>query len=179
LEAEVLITIVTAMTVAVLLQVIFRYVFNHPLSWSEELSRYLFIWIFLLGASFAVHRRSHFGMDSFFKMLPDKGRHFLIFIIDLFMGVVILLILVQGIVLVRNAAAQLSPAMRISMSWAYASLPAGAALMAIHLFTIFLKDALNYYRLKAVGLNIGLKPSKRGKKPKTLKDWPSASIIII
>jgi hypothetical protein len=38
---------------------------------------------------------------------------------------------------------------------------------------------LNYYRLKAVGLNIGLKPSKREKKPKTLKDWPSASIIII
>ena len=49
------------------------------------------------------------------------------------MGVVVLVILFQGITLVRRRPLQESPAMAISMGWAYASLPVGAALMAIHL----------------------------------------------
>ncbi len=58
------------------------------------------------------------------------------------MGVVILVLLVQGIVLVEKTAAQQSPAMEISMGWAYACLPVGAALMAIHLLVIIIKEAM-------------------------------------
>ena len=125
-EGWVLITLVVVMTVVVLLQVIYRYLLAQPLHWSEELARYLFVWISVLGAALSVQRRGHFGMDFFFKMLPDQGRRFLIFIIYLLMGVVILVLLVQGIFLVQKTAAQQSPAMEISMGWAYACLPVGA-----------------------------------------------------
>ena len=140
-EGWVLATMVVIMTVVVLLQVIYRYLLAQPLHWSEEVARYLFVWISVLGAALSVQKRGHFGMDFFFKMLPDQGRRFLIFIIYLLMGVVILVLLVQGIVLVQKTAAQQSPAMEISMGWAYACLPVGAALMAIHLLVIIIREA--------------------------------------
>ncbi len=141
-EGWVLITLVVVMTVVVLLQVIYRYLLTQPLYWSEELARYLFVWISLLGAALSVQRQGHFGMDFFFRMLPDKGRRFLIFVIFLLMGVVILVMLIQGIVLVQKTAAQQSPAMEISMAWAYACLPVGASLMAVHLLVIIIKEAV-------------------------------------
>ena len=52
-----------------------------------------------------------------------------------------MVLLIQGIVLVQKTADQQSPAMEISMGWAYAALPVGAALMAVHLLVIILKEA--------------------------------------
>ena len=54
---------------ATFLQVIFRYFFNHPLFWSEELSRYCFVWIVFVGAAIAVKHGAHIGVDYFVKHL--------------------------------------------------------------------------------------------------------------
>ena len=140
LEATVLIMLVVAMTVVVFLQIFYRYVLTQPLYWSEELARYLFVWLSILGATLGLQRSGHFGLDILFLKLPGKGRRYTKFLIHLLMGVVILVILIQGITLVQKTALQDSPAMEIPMSWAYACLPIGAALMAVHLLTIFFKD---------------------------------------
>ena len=139
-ESAVLITLVAVMTLIVFLQVVYRYVLVQPLHWSEELARYLFVWVSILGATLALQKRGHFGLDFFYRMLPGQQRRFLQFLIHLFVGCVIFVILIQGARLVQATVLQKSPAMEISMGWAYACLPVGAALMAIHLFVIFLKD---------------------------------------
>ena len=141
-EAAALILLVSVMTVVVFLQVIYRYALTQPLYWSEEVARYLFVWISIVGAALGLQKRGHFGLDLFYKMLPNKGRRFLEFIIYLLMGVVVLVILVQGISLVEKTSLQESPAMGISMGWAYACLPVGAALMAIHLLVIIIREAM-------------------------------------
>ena len=140
-EGWALISFVVVMTIVVLLQVIYRYLLMQPLHWSEELARYLFVWISILGAALSVHRRGHFGMDFFFKMLPLRWRPSFASFIFLLMGIVVMVLLVQGIILVQKTADQQSPAMEISMGWAYASVPVGAALMAVHLLVIILKEA--------------------------------------
>ncbi len=139
-ETAVLIALVVIMTVVVFLQVLYRYVFAQPLHWSEELARYLFVWLSILGATLALQKKSHFGLDIFYRMLPSHVRRFVKFPVYLLMGVVIFILLFQGIVLVQKTLLQESPAMGISMSWAYASLPVGGALMAIHLLVIFFKE---------------------------------------
>jgi len=141
-EAWVLIALVVVMTTVVFLQVVYRYLLAQPLHWSEELARYVFVWISLLGAALSLQRRGHFGMDFFFRMLPHKGRRFLTFVVYLLVGMVILVLLVYGIVLVQKTAAQQSPAMEVSMGWAYACLPVGAAIMSIHLLSILLREAV-------------------------------------
>ena len=142
-EAAVLISMVAAMTLIVFLQVVYRYILIQPLYWSEELARYLFIWVSILGATLGLQKRGHFGLDFFYRMLSDQKRRFLQFLIHLFLGCVILVILIQGVKLVQATVLQKSPAMEISMGWAYACLPVGAVLMAIHLVVIFFKDWKN------------------------------------
>ncbi len=142
-EAAVLIAMVVVMTVVVFLQVVYRYVLAQPLHWSEELARYLFVWLSILGATLGLQKRGHFGLDVFFRMFPGKMKQSMGFFIYFLIGAVIFVILVQGITLVEKTASQESPAMGISMSWAYACLPVGGALMAIHLVVIFLKDWRN------------------------------------
>ncbi len=139
-EAGALILLVSAVTFIVFLQVIYRYVLIQPLYWSEELARYLFIWLSILGAVLGLQKRGHFGLDFFYRMLPDKERGFLQLLIHLLMGAVSLVILIQGAKLVEATFLQKSPAMGISMGWAYACLPVGGGLMAIHLVVIFLED---------------------------------------
>ena len=139
-EAAVLVTLVAVMTLVVFLQVVYRYVLIQPLYWSEELARYLFIWLSILGATLGLQKRGHFGLDFFYRMVPDQQRRFLQFLIDLLVGGVILVILIQGVKLVQATILQKSPAMEISMGWAYACLPVGAGLMVIHLLVIIIKD---------------------------------------
>ena len=139
-EAAVLIAIVAVMTGVVFLQVLYRYVFSQPLQWSEELARYLFVWLSIIGAALALQKKGHFGLDLFYKMLSTRLQRFIKFAVVLLMGIVIFVILFHGIILVQKTALQESPAMGISMAWAYASLPVGGALMAIHLIVLSLKE---------------------------------------
>ncbi len=141
-EAAVLILIVSVMTLVVFLQVVFRYALGRPLDWSEELARYLFVWLSVLGAALAVQKGGHFGLEFFRHLLPGPGKRFIRVLIHFLMAIVVLVILFQGITLVQMTRQQESPAMSISMAWAYASLPTGAGLMAVHLLVALLKDAL-------------------------------------
>lgn len=54
-----------SMTVLIFMQVIFRYVFKESLSWSEELARYLFIWLTFIGASIATREKTHINVAMF------------------------------------------------------------------------------------------------------------------
>ncbi|OQY52256.1 MAG: C4-dicarboxylate ABC transporter permease [Desulfobacteraceae bacterium 4572_88] len=58
------------MAIVVAVQVFFRYALNHSLFWSEELARYLLVWLTFLGASVAYHRKVHPGVDILYARMP-------------------------------------------------------------------------------------------------------------
>ena len=62
------------MTILVFIQVMMRYLFNNSLSWSEELARFIFLWLSWIGASYAVKERSHFRVEMFANMVKGKNR---------------------------------------------------------------------------------------------------------
>ncbi len=70
----------------VLLQIFFRYVLNSPLTWSEELSRYLFIWISFLGWTLATRHNTHIRVEFAINALPTKIR----FIIKIISQIIII-----------------------------------------------------------------------------------------
>ncbi|MEN8230859.1 MAG: TRAP transporter small permease [Bacteroidota bacterium] len=55
-----------------LAQVVFRYIFNNSLAWSEELIRFLFVWLTFLGGALAVKNKSHIAVEFFIELLPVK-----------------------------------------------------------------------------------------------------------
>lgn len=140
-EAWALIGLVSVMTMIVFLQVVYRYVLAEPLHWSEEMARYLFVWLSLLGATLAFQKRGHFGFEILYQKFSPRNRNILGVIIHLLVGFLLSILLFQGIFLVQKTASQESPAMGIAMGWAYACIPVGAALMLYHLVVIFIKDA--------------------------------------
>ena len=64
LEKYCCVVLMSVMTVIIFVQVVARYVFQNSLSWSEELARYIFIWLVYLGISYGCQMRKHIKIDA-------------------------------------------------------------------------------------------------------------------
>ena len=115
--------LIAAITVLVTVQVFARYVLNNTPPWSEELCRYLFIWVSFLGACVATRRAAHLGVDSLVSRLPAGARevlrHAVTALIVAFAG----LLVWQGVALVPAMASQRSPSMGMSLQYVFAAIP--------------------------------------------------------
>lgn len=80
-----LVALLGLMVVLVFGNVVLRYGFNSGWVFSEEVSRFLFMWLTLLGALLAMHHGGHLGMNSVAAALPVAGQRVLRFICDLAM----------------------------------------------------------------------------------------------
>ena len=125
--------LVITVCAVVLLQVLMRYLFATPNPWSEELSRFAFIWVSLLGASLAVEHRAHFGFDQVTKKLAPRARR----AVERFAWAVVLafalLLIGTGIALMDLTLGERSAALNLPVALVYAAAPVSGALMAIHL----------------------------------------------
>ena len=65
------------MTVATFSNVIARYIFNDSILWALELTVFLFAWMVLLGASYAIKKNSHLGVDILINVLSPQKRRIL------------------------------------------------------------------------------------------------------
>src|SRR5262245_30591636 len=119
-------------TLLVSYQVFARYVLNDTPPWSEELCRYLFIWVSFLGACVALRRTTHLGVDSLVARLPPGARevvgHAVTAVVAVFAGILVW----KGLALVPEMASQRSPSMSISLQYVFAAIPiAGAIMLAL------------------------------------------------
>ena len=62
------------MVVMVFSNVVLRYIFNSGITATEELSRFLFLWLIFVGAIVAMRERAHLGVDSLVARLPRTGK---------------------------------------------------------------------------------------------------------
>jgi TRAP-type transport system small permease protein len=74
LAEALLVVMLCAMVVMVFGNVVLRYGFNSGLDFSEELSRFFFIWITFLGAVIAMRENAHLGLDTLIRLMPRAGK---------------------------------------------------------------------------------------------------------
>ncbi len=74
LEETVIFTALASMSVIIAVQVLFRYVFKSSLSWSEEVARYLFIWLIYIGISYGVKKSAHVSVTALDLVLSEGAR---------------------------------------------------------------------------------------------------------
>lgn len=133
---EIVIMILMAfLVVIVVASVLFRYVLLSPLAWSEEVGRYVMIWVGFLAASIAVRQGLHVGVDFLVQWVRPG---IAVWMRRLARGATIGFLLIvtgYGFVLVTNLWEQWSPVMDIRMTWPYLAIPVGALLMLIQLVT--------------------------------------------
>lgn len=142
LVERVLILLSMLIAAVVFLQVVFRYVLQQPLYWSEELPRYLLIWMSFLAAALAQKNEAHINITLAVTPLPmavQRGIRLLANLVILgFLGVLIY----SGSLVTRITAAHRSTALQIPMAVVYAALPVGAALMMLYLVLQIARDLM-------------------------------------
>ncbi|HQM90291.1 MAG: TRAP transporter small permease [Syntrophobacterales bacterium] len=124
----------SVMLVVIFAQVISRYVFNWTPEWSEELARYLFVWVTFIGSALIMGESGHLAV----QFVPNhfKGTAVgkaLEVLINLCGYVFIFILFFQGAKMTRVMTFQISPGMEIPMSWVYAVIPLSSALMLLYL----------------------------------------------
>lgn len=122
------------MTSVVFLSVLFRYVLNRPLAWTEELASLLFAWLTFVGAYVGFRTRSHIAIDTLVIFLPPGIHRALARLVDLGVLCLLAIFVWQGVRLTLTTRGLEYPAMEISRGYLYASLPLGAILMALGIF---------------------------------------------
>ncbi len=65
------------MFAVIVCQIVLRYVFNHPLVWTDEAAQYCFVWVSFLGWTMAARKRIHIGINVVADRLPPAGRRML------------------------------------------------------------------------------------------------------
>jgi len=107
------------MVVLVFGNVVLRYAFNTSIVVSEELSRWLFVWVTFLGAVVALQQRAHLGTDIVISRLPRLLRRVCIVVAQVLMLWATWLLLVGSISLTRINLEVEAPVSGLSVGWFY------------------------------------------------------------
>ena len=119
--------------VCVSLQVLFRYVLQEPLPWSEELARYLFVWAALLAAAVMVGRNDNFTISIVAERLPRRGQWALDVLGAALSILFVLIMLWKGAAMSWRMGGAVSPVLQVSQGLVYAVIPLSALYMFVHL----------------------------------------------
>lgn len=131
---------VPVMVFIMMYQVVLRYVFSNSNAWSEELTRYLFIFNVMFASAIAVRRNSHLQIDILINLLKPKVKC-IFTIVATVIGIVFLGLLFKYCLdLCVQAARNISPGVGISMSVPYAAMPIGIVFMILTSIEVVIKN---------------------------------------
>jgi TRAP-type C4-dicarboxylate transport system permease small subunit len=123
--------ILAIMTAAVFLQVVLRYLGRAGIDGLEEVPRYLFVWLVMIGAAAAMQRGEHTVLDYFVDLLGSRGRAGVLALTNA-VGIGLFLYLIKlSLVLVPNAQLQTSAGLGLSLGWVFAAVPLGSVLIIL------------------------------------------------
>ncbi len=122
-------SLMVGITGVVFLQVISRYVFRHPFDWPEELARFLFVWVALLGAALAFKRGAHFSIEALVSKFSRRWQLSIALSIHSLLAIFALVITIKGFELASRVREQLSSGMEIPMTFPYLAVPVSFAVM--------------------------------------------------
>jgi len=127
-------TSLAALVLVLAAQIFFRYVLQIGLSWSEEISRFLFIWFVYISASLAAHRGSHIRVTLFARLLPVPDRY-LFLLADAIWVVFNAFVVIAGLLLVQRTLAYpvYSTSLFIPLAYIYLIIPLAHALMILRI----------------------------------------------
>ena len=152
---------VSIMCGMVFFQVIMRYVFSQPVSWSDEIAQYAMLWSVYLSVSWAVRERAHIRVMNFINLFPKKIALGLTIFSDFIWFVFGVFLTWQSVLLEISFWENIyeSPALGIDQKWPYLCLFFGFGLMTLRIVQV-------YYRWIMLGEPI-LEERKDGENLKT------------
>ena len=131
-----------SMAVIVAAEVFCRYLLNHSLFWSEELARYILVWLTFLGATAAYWRKAHPGIDLLSSLMGPRLRRVNAIIVHLVSLCLFLVMIYHGAVFSSFVRLQITPALSLPKWIIFAIIPISGLLLACHCLFFLARDVL-------------------------------------
>jgi TRAP-type C4-dicarboxylate transport system permease small subunit len=109
--------------------VVFRYVLHYPLSWSEEVLRFLLSWLALLGAAYAFKMKAHFSLQFVLQRCGRRLEKVISTCVSVALASFLVIFVVKAVELVQDSMTQIAPATELPMAVPYSSAIVGGTLM--------------------------------------------------
>ncbi|SEF79327.1 TRAP transporter small permease [Algoriphagus boritolerans] len=139
--ATFLIVLMALMVLNVTWQVTSRYIFKDPSSFTDELSRYMLIWVGMLGAAFVAGKNEHLAIDIILMSLREKLQKKVLILVSVLVMAFALTVMVLGgsnLVYITFILDQKSAALQIPLAYVYGIIPFSGILVCYYqVFTIF------------------------------------------
>lgn len=132
--------LMATMVLDVALQVIFRYILNDSLAWSEELGRYVFLWCVFLGSTIGIKQNLHPTFGSVINHLPDKLRYNVMAIGKSLTAAFCAIILLLSLQLIPAIHSTLTPALQLPISYFYVIFPVFSVISLLHILTSMIEN---------------------------------------
>lgn len=134
------IVLATVLFVIVVAAIVFRYGFGQAVSWTEEVPRYLLIWISFLAAASCVLRREHVGFDVLFNALPKGARKVLGAVLSLLIFGFGWVTFRYGITFVQDFGSDLMETIPYTNYWYYPAMPVSGFLIMLFSLKVMLDE---------------------------------------
>lgn len=124
--AHFLVVLMALMVLNVTWQVVSRYVFQSPSSFTDELSRYMLIWVGMLGAAYVAGKNEHLAIDILLTKLDEKAQDKLMILINACVFIFALVVMVIGgsnLVYLTFILEQKSAVLQIPLAYIYGIIP--------------------------------------------------------
>ena len=138
-----LVFIMGAMTINVLWQVFSRFILQNPSSITEELARYMLIWLGILGASYVAGQKMHLAIDLLSTKLKGKSKSYLEIVIQSIIFLFAFFVMVIGgfrLVQITLSLNQISAALQIPLGYVYTVLPISGIIMMFYSVTFIIEE---------------------------------------
>jgi len=135
----------SVMCIILLLQVLFRYVFRISAVWTEEIALITFLYTIFLGASLVFVKSRHIGFDALVAIFPKKFNAVVWIFSNIAVMVFLVVMIFSGYKLVVAGRTDVSPMLRIPMSWLYAVIPISGVTMLLHTLSAFFRQARSQF----------------------------------
>ena len=132
--------LLTALVLVIWFEVLQRYLLHLGLTWGEELSRYVMIWMALLAVPCGAYRREHIGLEFVSNLLPPSRRRILRLLLDVIGLAFFLFLAVYGIGMTAQGRTQNATIFGMNMVVPFASVPVCGLLTSIQIVVTMLRD---------------------------------------
>ena len=122
-----------------------RYFLNNPITWAEDATCFLLVWMVLAGSVVAMRKRDHVAIDLLVEKLPPTIHQFLKIIITLTIIYVCWFMVWHGISFTKMGMQRIIPSMDwLKFGYAYLALPVGFFLLGIVCLELLVKDLIGF-----------------------------------
>lgn len=136
-----MIAILSTMAVLVFMNVCLRYFTNHSITWSDEVSRHLMIWLTFIGAGLTLRHGGLVAIDNLQIALSERNARLVRIFVAIIMLTFFVTMIWAGKIYVERTMFQTTPSTRIPFGYIYLAMPIGFGLLIVH-FLLVLKAYL-------------------------------------